>query len=255
MTANTAPQQETTSSYNRQAARTQLGGNLRELLAERFLLIGKFVKLGDRVLEVGAGTGLAYDYYPDVELVQTDAEWNPWLDAVASADALPFPDASFDKITCFLVLHHLPYPKKALAEFSRVLKPGGMAVILESCNSTLLRFLLSLRVHEYVDAAVDPFGDETCQRGEDNWDGNNAIGRLLFDDAKRFARECPEFTIVHRRYSECLSFINSGGVNHKSPYIPLPGFAMRMLIRLDKLLCALAPGLFALSYEVVLRRN
>jgi SAM-dependent methyltransferase len=250
-----APELETSTSYNRRAARTQRGSNLRELLAERFSIIGKFIMPGARVLEVGAGAGLAAAHYPGCDLVQTDVEKNPWLDAVVSSEALPFPGASFDAVTCFLVLHHLPHPKKALAEFSRVLKPGGTAVILESCNSTLLRLLLSLRRHEYADAAVDPFGSESCQRGEDNWDGNNAIGRLLFDDDKRFARECPEFTLVHRRYCECLSFMNSGGVNHKSPYIPLPRLAVKALIVLDRLLCAVAPRLFALSYEVVLRRN
>lgn len=41
------------------------------------------------------------------------------------AEALPFPDQTFDLVTCRLAFHHFPNPDKALREFSRVLKVGG----------------------------------------------------------------------------------------------------------------------------------
>ncbi|WP_407538698.1 class I SAM-dependent methyltransferase [Deinococcus radiomollis] len=43
----------------------------------------------------------------------------------AGADALPFPDASFDVLTARHMLYHVPNVPAALAEFRRVLKPGG----------------------------------------------------------------------------------------------------------------------------------
>ncbi len=43
----------------------------------------------------------------------------------ADAEALPFPDSTFDFVACRLAFHHFPQPEKALAEFARVLKPGG----------------------------------------------------------------------------------------------------------------------------------
>lgn len=43
----------------------------------------------------------------------------------ADAENLPFPDASFDLVTCRIALHHFPDPGRAFAEFARVLKPGG----------------------------------------------------------------------------------------------------------------------------------
>ncbi len=44
---------------------------------------------------------------------------------LADAEALPFDDASFDLVTCRLALHHFPHATQAIAEFARVLKPGG----------------------------------------------------------------------------------------------------------------------------------
>ncbi|MEJ7584387.1 MAG: class I SAM-dependent methyltransferase [Acidimicrobiales bacterium] len=49
----------------------------------------------------------------------------------ASADALPFPDASFDTVVATLVLCSVPDQPAALAELRRVLRPGGALVFLE----------------------------------------------------------------------------------------------------------------------------
>src|SRR5262245_9240348 len=42
---------------------------------------------------------------------------------------IPYPDDSFDVIYCSHVLEHVPEDRKAMAEFFRVLKPGGWAVL------------------------------------------------------------------------------------------------------------------------------
>jgi len=42
--------------------------------------------------------------------------------------ALPFPDASFDLVTCNMVFEHLDAPERQLAEIQRVLKPEGRLV-------------------------------------------------------------------------------------------------------------------------------
>ncbi len=44
----------------------------------------------------------------------------------ADAETLPFEAGTFDLVTCRLAFHHFPNPRQALAEFARVLKPGGV---------------------------------------------------------------------------------------------------------------------------------
>jgi ubiquinone/menaquinone biosynthesis C-methylase UbiE len=44
----------------------------------------------------------------------------------ADAEALPFEDGAFDLVTCRLAFHHFPNARQAVAEFARVLKPGGL---------------------------------------------------------------------------------------------------------------------------------
>jgi len=43
----------------------------------------------------------------------------------ADAEALPFPNDTFDLVACRLAFHHFPHPEAAVREFARVLKPGG----------------------------------------------------------------------------------------------------------------------------------
>lgn len=50
--------------------------------------------------------------------------------AVAGVEALPFADASFDKVLCVHVLYFWPELTPAFRELRRVLKPGGRFVLL-----------------------------------------------------------------------------------------------------------------------------
>jgi ubiquinone/menaquinone biosynthesis C-methylase UbiE len=47
----------------------------------------------------------------------------------ASLDSLPFSDASFDLVTCNMVVEHLPAPFTTFQEMSRVLAPGGTLLV------------------------------------------------------------------------------------------------------------------------------
>jgi ubiquinone/menaquinone biosynthesis C-methylase UbiE len=98
------------------------------------------------VLEIGAGTGLNLEHYADdVRLVLAEPE--PAMAArlaerlaasgreaeivAARAEALPFPDASFDAVVSTLVLCSVRSVPEALGEIRRVLRPGGTLALIE----------------------------------------------------------------------------------------------------------------------------
>ena len=58
--------------------------------------------------------------------------------AVGDATALPWPDAHFDRAVSTQVYEYVPDLASALGEFSRVLKPGGRAVIMATDADTIL---------------------------------------------------------------------------------------------------------------------
>ena len=101
------------------------------------------------VLEIGAGTGLNLEHYPAevtrLVLAEPDRFMRAKLEpkvreraaafpielADAGAEALPFPDETFDAVVSTLVLCSVPDHEVALAEIHRVLRPGGRLVYLE----------------------------------------------------------------------------------------------------------------------------
>jgi ubiquinone/menaquinone biosynthesis C-methylase UbiE len=86
---------------------------------------------------------------------------------LTDAAHLGFPDASADLVTMVRVLHHLPDPEPELAELSRILRPGGYAVI-EVANSVHAgRRFRGLLHRESVsgDAPVDIRSEESRRRG------------------------------------------------------------------------------------------
>jgi ubiquinone/menaquinone biosynthesis C-methylase UbiE len=102
-------------------------------------------------IEVGAGTGLNLAHYPSAVtrlcLVEPDPAMRKRLgrrvhgrDNVeitdARAEALPFPDATFDTAVVTFALCSVTDPGIALAEIARVLRPGGQLLFLEHVRDT-----------------------------------------------------------------------------------------------------------------------
>ncbi|MTV22553.1 demethylmenaquinone methyltransferase [Staphylococcus delphini] len=63
------------------------------------------------------------------------------------AMALPFDDNAFDYVTIGFGLRNIPDYSKALSEMYRVLKPGGMAVCLETSQPTMPVFKQGYRLY------------------------------------------------------------------------------------------------------------
>jgi len=85
---------------------------------------------GGRVLDVGCGAAGYRDLFPQLTTLDIAPREGTKVDIIADAhDLSQIPDSSFDIVLCTEVLEHLHTPSKAIAEFRRVLKPGGRLLL------------------------------------------------------------------------------------------------------------------------------
>lgn len=70
---------------------------------------------------------------------------------------IDLPDASVDRIICFDAFHHAPNPDDVLAEFARVLRPGGIAGFAEPGpeHSRTASSQFEMRTHGVVENDID----------------------------------------------------------------------------------------------------
>lgn len=102
--------------------------------------LGVVFQGNESLLDAGCGNGgvarLLRDRVGSVVAVDV-ASSSDWIDEdgltflVADAESLPFGDASFEIVHSKDSLHHMEQPDRALAEYRRVLRPGGTALIVE----------------------------------------------------------------------------------------------------------------------------
>ncbi|HEV2139257.1 MAG TPA: class I SAM-dependent methyltransferase [Nitrososphaerales archaeon] len=103
-----------------------------------------------RLLDVGVGDGYT------IRLVKPEGpvcgiDIDPSMKEIAtakgvdfrsgSAYSIPFPDESFEIVTCVEVIEHLERPGEALAELRRVLKVGGSLVLTTPVPGVFWRFI------------------------------------------------------------------------------------------------------------------
>ena len=102
--------------------------------------------IGTSVLDLGSGTGAAFDQLLNYETTAIDPdkkmlELNTFENKVlGSAENLPFEDNSFDNVFCSFVWRNVSDTNKALEEVHRVLRPGGKFILLDMTRPKNLFF-------------------------------------------------------------------------------------------------------------------
>jgi ubiquinone/menaquinone biosynthesis C-methylase UbiE len=125
--------------------------------------------LAGQVIDVGAGTGPSFGHYPAAVTQVLAVEPEPRLRAIATAAAraapvpirvtagtaraLPAADASYDAAVVSFVLCTVPDQHAALAEISRVLRPGGTLCFLEHVRANTAGLV---RMQRALEATVWP---------------------------------------------------------------------------------------------------
>jgi len=118
----------------------------RRFEAKRLLEMGGALPAGARALEIGCGRGVgtelvldlfgaasvdAFDLDPDMVARAKKRLGDRARIWVGDAEKIDAPDATYDAVFDFAIIHHVPAWRNALAEAARVLRPGGRFYVEE----------------------------------------------------------------------------------------------------------------------------
>ena len=160
--------------------------------------------LTGQVIDIGAGTGASFAYYPSAVDQVIAVEPEPRLRRIATAaartvpvpvmviaglaSALPAGDVSFDAAVVTFVLCTVPDQAAALREIRRVLKPGGVLCFLEHVRADTAGLA---RIQRVLGATVWPHLFGGCHLGRDTAAAIERAGfsitrldRFLFPEAR-----------------------------------------------------------------------
>jgi ubiquinone/menaquinone biosynthesis C-methylase UbiE len=152
------------------------------------------------VLEVGAGNGLNFAFYDPqhverVEAIEPDSAMLgyarkrvttapiPVTLTQASVEQLPFADAYFDSVVCTLVFCSVNDPLRGLQEIRRVLKPGGLLLMIEHVRA-------QGQVTAFIQNLVTPFNRLLAGNCHWNRRTEQTVHAADFQDVK-FERRVP----------------------------------------------------------------
>ena len=149
--------------YDRRAAEYARHRKVHPGVVEELIAAGR-LNAGTRVLDVGCGTGnyaavltervgcRMFGVEPSAQMRERARTAAPWESLVAgAAEALPFPDASFDLVFTTDVIHHVGDRGAYFREAERVLRPGGrLATVTDSHEDIPQRRPLSSHFPETI---------------------------------------------------------------------------------------------------------
>lgn len=180
------------------------------------MLQGLRVSPGLRILDFGAGTGWTSRYLTQLgcEVILLDVSQSglaiaeelyrrqpvigdqpPPQFLLYDGRRIDLPDASVDRILCFDSFHHAPDPDAVLAEFARILRPGGIAAFAEPGpeHSKTAQSQFEMRTYGVLENDIHI---------HEIWETAQRVG---FTDIKLAAYNVPHFAVSLPQYDELLA--------------------------------------------------
>jgi ubiquinone/menaquinone biosynthesis C-methylase UbiE len=183
----------------------------------------QFAAGAERVLEVGCGTGhwLAQMHSwgckvsgldPSAQMLARAAQHAPQAQLVRGrAEALPWPDGSFDRVVCVNALHHVEGKHGFIVEARRVLRPGGRFLSIGLDPSTGLE---PWCIYEYFETTLELDRQRHPAAAQvRSWLAHagfvdcvtEVAERIVFD---RSARECLDRNLLAKESTSQLSLLS-----------------------------------------------
>lgn len=219
--------------------RTQLMTRYEDDLIDSVLDVAGDLK--GQVLDAGCGVGVLGRRRPDLEMVGLDASMTLLrnvgpgykLLVECSAEKLPFAPGSFDVVVCMNALHHVVSPENAVAEFARVLRPGGFLVTVDP------------RKLPGIETAKRFF-----RRGNDAYAETHKAFRV--DEYRQLVAGGGRFEIEELRLVGCLAPLYAGGMDALNLNARVPG-AQALLTPLQRIDRTLVGVVRQMGLNIVVR--
>lgn len=193
-------------------------------IARRYDLINRILSFGQEqnwrrraaahlppgtVLDLGSGTGAAAPVFGDRRVIALDPVHQMLAlssipeRVVAVGEALPFGDASLDGVFSAYVFRNLTSVERTLGEISRVLRPGGRAVIVDLGRPR--RRLLAV-VHRLGSAVFLPLAGLIAWAPADYWYLHRSLDRLAPPEELYWSSRLP---VIHLWRMGPLGFVHA----------------------------------------------
>lgn len=111
-----------------------------ELVSKNLPVIGPIYEFGALQAPTQVGFADLRPSFPGIEYVGCDMQEGPGVDLILDLHSIALPSESVGTVVMLETLEHVEFPRKAMEELHRILRPGGMLVV-----SSVLNF----PIHEY----------------------------------------------------------------------------------------------------------